>query len=397
MLAFWCAASRGTAQAPSTRDSAGIQIVENQRPRSSSPMAIRLATRPSLVIGTRAGGAYEFSRIAGAVRLADHRIVIGDGASTQLRLYDSAGNFLRAFGRRGDGPGEFSGLSQLYSLAKDSILAGSPSRLSVFTSSGRYRRRVDPMIPPALLPAGERMILAVFAGGTSVMGSIPHPLESGHAPATGLRWTDTIRISLFDRHNAVIGSLAPMPARIMEWRQGLDLESPAFSPQLLTATSGQRWYLAFGSDYSIRAYTSSGKLTQIIRRQWKPEAADMNDWIARWMASDSTLSAAQAAARRTDLRTAPRLAHMPAFAALVADRTGRLWVRESRFTDFLPNGELSANPSRWSIFSSKGIWLADAVLPPRFAPTDIGADYVLGIARDQDGTEMIAMYGLRVI
>ena len=39
-------------------------------------------------------------------------------------------------------------------------------------------------------------------------------------------------------------------------------------------------------------------------------------------------------------------------------------------------------------------WLGDVTMPARFSPTDIGADYVLGIARDEDLTPTVARYRL---
>ena len=52
-------------------------------------------------------------------------------------------------------------------------------------------------------------------------------------------------------------------------------------------------------------------------------------------------------------------------------------------------------PSVWSVFDAQGRWLGDVTLPARFSPMDIGADYVLGVARDEDGVETVAMYTLR--
>ena len=41
-----------------------------------------------------------------------------------------------------------------------------------------------------------------------------------------------------------------------------------------------------------------------------------------------------------------------------------------------------------------GRWLCDVTMPARFAPKEIGADYVLGVARDDDNVEAVVMYRL---
>jgi hypothetical protein len=49
-------------------------------------------------------------------------------------------------------------------------------------------------------------------------------------------------------------------------------------------------------------------------------------------------------------------------------------------------------PSIWNVFDRQGRWTGDVTMPARFLPTEIGADYVLGIARDADNVETVVMY-----
>jgi len=96
------------------------------------------------------------------------------------------------------------------------------------------------------------------------------------------------------------------------------------------------------------------------------------------------------------MRESPHTASLPAFEQFVTDHIGRLWVRESRVADYLPQGSATVTPTLWSVFSREGKWLGDVAMPARFLPTDIGSDYVLGVARDGDGVETVAMYGLSI-
>ncbi len=67
-----------------------------------------LSDTPILEIGVREGEeAYQLHRVQGSLRLRDGRVVVLNGGSQELRYYDSAGRFITAVGRRGEGPGEF--------------------------------------------------------------------------------------------------------------------------------------------------------------------------------------------------------------------------------------------------------------------------------------------------
>lgn len=54
----------------------------------------------------------------------------------------------------------------------------------------------------------------------------------------------------------------------------------------------------------------------------------------------------------------------------------------------------NTTPAHWSIYDLTGQWVADCVLPARFAPMDIGRDHVLGVSKDEDDVERVTMYAL---
>ena len=63
---------------------------------------------PVLQIGERDGESpYLFSRVRGAVRVPDGRIVVLEGESLEIRVFGPDGTHHVSFGRRGDGPLEF--------------------------------------------------------------------------------------------------------------------------------------------------------------------------------------------------------------------------------------------------------------------------------------------------
>jgi len=50
--------------------------------------------------------------------------------------------------------------------------------------------------------------------------------------------------------------------------------------------------------------------------------------------------------------------------------------------------------NRWSVFDPTGVWLGELSLPASLRVTDIGADYVLGVYRDEFGQESVRRYAL---
>ena len=89
-------------------DSAGIPIVANRAPAPGSRLGWVTGDEPVVSIGTRdASDVFQFYRVGGATRLADGRIVVANGGSNELLVFDADGNHLDAWAGQGEGPGEF--------------------------------------------------------------------------------------------------------------------------------------------------------------------------------------------------------------------------------------------------------------------------------------------------
>jgi hypothetical protein len=130
-----------TASAQTTRDSAGIRLIDNAKPVWRPGHEWRLSERPILVIGGRTGADDQLGRIVGATRLSDGRVVVGDQSTLQLKFYDASGRHLKSVGGKAQGPGES---SDFRSIAR---LAGIPSPLRRMTgrrSSRQVGRSFEP-------------------------------------------------------------------------------------------------------------------------------------------------------------------------------------------------------------------------------------------------------------
>ena len=115
-------AGRPDQLAHSVRDSAGITIVESTRPATDSRLDWKVGTEPQVSFGAAMGESeYQLYQVGDATRLAGGRIVVANGGSNQLLVFDEAGNYLAAWAGQGDGPGEFRSLASVHRWAGDSL------------------------------------------------------------------------------------------------------------------------------------------------------------------------------------------------------------------------------------------------------------------------------------
>jgi len=89
---------------------------------------------------------------------------------------------------------------------------------------------------------------------------------------------------------------------------------------------------------------------------------------------------------------------VPAFYGFVVGADGHTWVREFRIEDapfgYSPAFPPRTTPVRWTVYRPDGVQLGNVEIPVGFRVSEIGADYVLGIARDELGVERVQMYAI---
>ncbi|MFW5905207.1 MAG: 6-bladed beta-propeller, partial [bacterium] len=114
---------------------------------------------------------YDQGRVVGFEVLDDGRMVIADGVSNQIRIYSPSGQRLATLGGRGEGPGEFVGLSGLLVRADSLIvLDEAVQRLTVLHLEGEVLRTARiagaPRALGALIPISSGRHIGIERGGT---------------------------------------------------------------------------------------------------------------------------------------------------------------------------------------------------------------------------------------
>ena len=384
-----CGGSSGAEDSVTRRDSMGLEIVESTRPRWDEDDVWRVDTTPSLSIGTALDGnpAMQFTRVSGVTRLSDGRIAVVDDQTAELRIFDASGRHLATAGGKGGGPGEYEPPLRLLRLPGDTLLVAGgfmAPRMGLHTADGRFVRLLE------LPPVGEDNRPSVFTyrfdDGSSLMGMGPRIVQ----PRTGT-WTDSQAYYRVPAGSDSAQRFASFPA-IRFSGNGPTIARVGHSPASEMAQHGDRLFVGFPESFEIRAYSSDGRLTRIIRRAWSPvpvSEAARTAHVER-MYGDAPLPVRE---RYTSVLTFAD--HHPAYDDLRADDEGNLWARAPRTdAEGLTSRDAPPIPLTWSVFDTSGAWLGDVSMPAGLQPHEIGSDFVLGVWQDADGVSYVRVHRL---
>jgi len=378
LAAGGCARGNETPVGVTRHDSAGIEIVQNLTPAWTEGDAWTLASSPRLVIGEEEGDPpYIFARIAGAVRLEDGRIVVGDGQSDEVRFFDPSGAYLFKVGREGEGPGEYTYLRHLDRCAGDSITAFDLNwPVKVYDQQGNLGRETS-----------------LFEPGTH---RTPYQLgcsRTGKFLITGWGVDDlilgfyrtTAPVSLLDRDGTPIVSLGMFPS---SERLGNEYGSSPhpFGKTTVLAAGAEELYVGTADEFEIRVFDLTGTPIRLIRGP--PQDRRITDDCLNAY-RDARLARADPNRRpaiEREIRDMPMPDEFPAYGTIRLDRQGFLWVQQWR--------RPGATDARWWVFDPTGRMLGTVMFPANLDITEIGGDYVLGVVRDDLGVERVRLYDL---
>jgi 6-bladed beta-propeller len=358
---------------PATRDSAGIRIVQNGAPAWKRGEAWRIDPAPLARVGVAEGDPHDqFTWVAGALRLSDGTLWVGDGPSSELRVFDPAGRYLRTVGRKGGGPGEFAGLAALFLLPGDTVAAHDyqGARVTFFAPSGAVARAVvlgpmDGTLPPR--PLG------VFGDG----GMVVAPLYNPSFVPSPQPSRDSVLLARFSAAGAQTGALRRIAGEetITVMGGGMAMR-PAipFGGNTYVAVSGGRVLVGDNARYELAEHGADGRLARLVRRDPPRDPVTPGDRAA-WLAERRAgLGARFREAQEEMLRGLPFPAHKAWFHALLLDPAGNAWV------------ERNAAPGPavpWDVFDPEGRFLGTVQVPAGLRLTQVGADFVVGVAKDE--------------
>ena len=340
-----------------------------------------VAAKPTLSIGEVEGAQeYMFSNVVGAVRLTDGRIVVANGASNELRVYDAAGKHQSTLGRAGGGPGEFQTLRALWLMPSDTLMAvdARSNRVTVYAPG------------PTLSKSFQ---LQSVAGISGRLGDGTYLLTVGVAPSLDMkdfqgliefnglvlrRTADVAQVDTVARAKAGQSYVNPTTRRQYPFPFGRTAQ---------IAVAPARFYYGDTHSTEVGIYDPAGKRVGSVKLRGSSRpltTADVDKWVDVDVAKRNGEQAKAEA--RNDFKQIPPNKRTPEFASMKVDDLGNLWVRH-----YGPPFDPSPD---YDVYDANGAPIARVRVAPRFDPFHIGKDFILGVRKDDLDVEHVEVYKL---
>ena len=256
--------------------------------------ALNLNAEQVYSVGSMMGDEWEtFGEVGSVAFDAEGNLYILDAQSHRVVVVDSEGNFLREFGKEGDGPGELRFPRDLV-VTPDGIVAVRDmghQALVLFESNGTYLHNARNDFQTGLLggdlwyhPSGGVVGASM---GVSVRAGPGGTVTSGGGTTTPVKLVPFTENSeseiLYEAwrlppEEASGGGMSFSSGGGGGIRlQGMSA-ARAFEPPLLTGVLPEgRVVLADSTDYSIKLLTADGTLDAVLRRSFEPRAVTRRD------------------------------------------------------------------------------------------------------------------------
>ena len=355
------------------RDSAGVLITAMADPVGFDN-GWRVGEQPVLTIGAdlQASAEYQFESVGGAIRLTQGGFLVADGAL--VRQYDEDGTYLRTWGRRGEGPGDFRFIGGMHKWGADSVVVWdrSPRRLTVFDTLGTVGRT-------AARPEAPELILRGVVGDEHFAFERVVEWDMNQLMANWDQRDEYERLTgfveLWDAMGHPVSTMGPYPhAEYFTRKSPRLLAQFRYSREMITGVWGSLVIAGPNDTYELRAHGSNGALQRIVRLDRPPVVSD--DRHRRALLEEEP----------EDDRDIPMAATLPLFDEILGDELGCLWVR-----DYDMPGE---EPVTWTVFDASGVAVARLEVPDDLHIWEIGREYVLASRRDPLGIESMVVLPL---
>lgn len=389
--------SSDAADVPSAElaDSAGVRMITYDLAGAHLPV-YRIVGEHDLQIGAMDGtSAHTFSRVDDLAVSDDGSILVSDGLSQELRVFDSDGRHVRTIGGTGNGPGEFATAPSVAGLAGDTVFLFDvrSNRVTSFSVDGGL---LDVLTLDATT-VGRSLAIVRLEDGTYLSSSRWTPpsdeiefhdvrleLDSivvARLDAAG-RLLDTVRI-MGDRARArMVQDGGSGRVRVMQ-------ADPPYSPSATVVAEGLRPLLGRSDAFSFQFHGPTGGLETIltVRGVEHPATADEirsgQEAVLREDFGDGEIDPLT---RRLYIEYLPD--RLPAFGNVVVSGVGDVWVSLTEY-------DLSQGLD-WLVFSGSGELRGTVHTPARLRVRAIDEDRIVGFVLDELDVPYVRRYPLAI-
>ncbi len=353
----------------------GIPYVTNEgdAPRWESELVLSLGSIGS--VGEPAPD--EFDRVSSAILSPSNELFVANSGTSEIRVFDLEGSLLRTIGRRGQGPGEFLGISSL-SFVGNTLLAldSGNGRIGLLSLNGEWQ--------------GQR----IAPGRVSGSGINLFQLGPDETYAWSMERGDAgMSLTYVEHSEGGVGDTIPQRPRPEAPNSNVICNTPdgsmhffatPFAPQFrqhphrgglvaVTSTSRYRIALVTPTGDTTRVFDRTRSQLPVTDSEWEAGNAEYRAFRAEW--EDAPCSP----------RSPTRPAMKPFIADLIIDTDGRFWVEVNL-----------ANGTAWEVFSPEGELLGTVEAHSRGdrAAPYFTHEYIVLVSTDSLDVEGVDVYRL---
>lgn len=392
-----CAADSTPAGSAVVTDSAGIRIVHSLGPTWPTGAGWSLDS-VEVQIEPEIGDSVFLFGVRGVVSLSDGRIVLANRGTSQLLFFSESGDYQKAVGRRGKGPGEYDPIEGLFACAGDTLVVAEMDRVTVLDGEGRVLRTAR---MERQTHEGYQSVEGVSADCSSVLvlirATIAPPLALGpYDQRHTLFWQ-----SLETGYRDTVATFAGPEAVVLDF-EGIVYPRPLpWGARSAWGVAGDRVVMGHGVDFEI---------TAIDRTRGTA-------WVARWAgehrpvtSADRALYGEQYEAYKRQVRgptpgvlpldlypAVPE--RMPTLHRILVDGEGNAWLQDypaeaaGRPGIFQP--EKPPAEQYWRVIDADGRYLGELRLPGDLHLLGFAGDRLAAIRRDSLDREHVLLFPIR--
>lgn len=357
---------------------------ENPADVSNRRIPWTIPESPKLEIGSDPSrAATQLFGVVGGAFLGSEEIAIASGRTSEVEIFDRAGNVLRILGRRGEGPGEFQRIASFGRSGEGGLYIFDEAlrRVTTFSEAKELSGTFD---TPSGLGIGK-----VYRTNAGVW--FARRADRTMPALAGRTARDTVVYYRSDARFEEAEELARVPglvtASVRLPTGDIGNRAAPFTPSPTQAILGSCLVVADAESWDLTIFSSSGSPVRAVSNTWtRPRVT--GEATESWRTA--LLDAVPAEARSIVEPTFRRIGmpeFIPAVHDLVVDAFGYIWMQ--RFTPPFGLGK------EWLVFRPDGVFAGGITTPVPLMILEIGEREILAVARNELDEELVRVYELQ--
>jgi hypothetical protein len=337
----------------------GIKVVNNPDNPYFGELSLNL--EEDLLIGNEKDQNYMFYR-ARDIKIDSHgNIYVLDAGNHRVQKFDKDGNYLQTIGRKGQGPGEFADIYEMFIDNKNNLYVSGMRVIHVFNDRGEFTRNV-------VLPISQ-INFAVNTNGYFILSGFVASQKS-----------QNYGVMISDQDGKILKNIAEFPGiNIFQRGKSMLFLSHEYSPILYFCPVNEKGVIyGCSPEYKLFSLNQSGSVSLIIR---KDESFHSISKKEKEKIVDKIIAQGSKAPRDMIEEAANFPEYRPFFNGIMADDKGRIYVKKAQ--SVLDEGK----ETEFDVLSNDGYYLYKIRLS--FAPKNIKNGNIYSIFTSEETGEVI--------